>query len=218
MTDQRATRDRRADAVDSVIDLLRKVRQRMAYVDQRMDDMAAGWPSGGEGGSELHEGEALEYQSSTEANALNPKRDVVGPDRRRRKQILGQLSALVAELDDIDRKYLGNGDGSRPPDPPGCQVVGRFKGRDGRPYWEPVGRDGKLRTDGKAFLANAEAEFNHGESICVGQWAYDFGRRAGRWPNKAEVEQHLAGKDVRVVPVEDKPKRERRGWYRGTAA
>lgn len=232
MTDQRRTKDRRADALDSVIDTLTKARKRMSVIDQRLDDMAMGWPSGAEGGSEVlhaHEAgedcndqcEALEYQSSTEANALNPKRDVVGPDKRRRDQILLKLGVLANELDDIDRKYLGGGDGTKPPDPPGCQVVGRFKGRDGKPYWESAERaDGTLRrTDGRAFLVNPEGEFNHGETITVGRWAYEFGRNAGRWPNKAEVERHLRGEDVRVAPVDvEKPERRRRGWQRRAVA
>lgn len=210
--DSRRGKDRRADAFDSALDVLGRSRKRMPTVDQRIDDMERGWPTGHEGGTELHEGEALEYQSSTEANALNPSRDVVGKDKRRRNELLEQLTKIAYELDDIDRKYLGGGDGTKPPDPPGCEVTGRFKTKDGRKLWAPVDR----HTDGSAFLVNPTAEFNHGASIGVSQWAYDFGRTVGRWPNRREVEDHLAGKRVKATPVEGRPTgvRIKRGWQR----
>lgn len=204
----RRAKDRRSDALDAALDLLGQVRKRLAYVDQRMDDMAAGWPTGGEGGTETVDGEALEYGSSTEANALNPKRDVVGPDKRRRRQLLEQITKAAHEIDDIDRKYLGGGDGTKPPDPPGCAIVGKVVGKDGRPAWEPV----YCVTDGRRFLSEPMAE-----PVPVGKWAHDFMARTGRCPFRREIEAHLAGRAVKAEPVDaERPaKLRRRGWRRG---
>lgn len=222
MSEPRRSRDRRSDALDSVLDVLVKVRKRMPNVDQLMDDMAAGYGI-------AHPTEVIEdppgsgnrveitYQSSTEATALNPQRDKPGKARRRREQILKDLAKLTNELDDLEREFLGGGDAPKPPDPKGCAVVGRFKSKDGRPLWAPVDRT----TDGTAFLANAEAEFNKGASITVCSWAYEFGRRVGRWPYRAEIESHLDGRNVSAIPVElalVTPLRLKRSWRRHKVA